>query len=212
MMRNTSYTKNGISITQVMQNSLGHQKGMRTILIERGEWKDGMLKICHDCEVKRFDYARIEYYKDIYNPNDRRFSNYCCAWRCLSLQPDFLSQKELLTEVVESYGCEILFYPKYHCELNYIEMVWAYLKAKLRRECQNDFQNMLKRIPQILLNEIDITFFKRVERHCLRFMSGYRIGLEGPELDYAMKKYSSHRRLHLSQLGDIRKEFEQIKQ
>ena len=26
-------------------------------------------------------------------------------------------------------------------------------------------------------------------------MSGYRQGLEGPLLDYAMKKYSSHRRI-----------------
>ena len=29
-------------------------------------------------------------------------------------------------------------------------------------------------------------------------MSGYREGLEGPKLDYAMKKYTSHRRVPLN--------------
>ena len=33
-------------------------------------------------------------------------------------------QKSWLTEKVESYpGCHIFFYPKYHCELNFIKMV-----------------------------------------------------------------------------------------
>ena len=42
-------------------------------------------------------------------------------------QPDFLAQREWLREVVEEAGCQIMYYPKYHCELNYIEMVWAYI-------------------------------------------------------------------------------------
>jgi hypothetical protein len=129
----------------------------------------------------------------------------------LSQQPDFLSQKEWLSEVVERSGHEIIFYPKYHCELNYIEMVWAYLKAKLRRECENDFGLMLRRVPDILVNEIPVAFVRRVERHCLRFMSGYRMGLEGPLLDFAMKRYSSHRRIPTSQLGQISADFELLK-
>ena len=86
--------------------------------------------------------------------------------------------------------------------------MYACLKAKLRRECENDFKLMLSRIPDILMSEIPIAFFRRAERHCLRFMSGYRIGLEGPLLDFAMKKYTSHRRLLSSQLGDIKQMFD----
>ena len=197
IMRNTSYIKDGVTHPQQMQ-----------ILIERGEWKAGMLLTCKSCDSKLFGEERAEYFKDVYTANDRRFTNYCCARRCLSQQPDFLNQKEWLSEVVERNGHEIIFYPKYHCELNYIEMVWAYLKAKLRRECEDDFKLMLSRIPDILIDEIPIAFFRRVERHCLRFMSGYRIGLEGPLLDFAMKKYTSHRRLLSSQLGDINSMFE----
>ena len=34
-------------------------------------------------------------------------------------------------------------------------------------------------------------------------MSGYRNGLEGPLLEYAMKKYSSHRRIPESVTNEI---------
>ena len=77
-------------------------------------------------------------------------------------------------------------------------MVWAYLKAKLRQKCENDFGLMLRRVPDFFVNEIQVTFVRRVERHRLRFMSGYRMGLEGPLLDLAMKRYSLHRRIPTS--------------
>ncbi len=119
-------------------------------------------------------------------------SIFCCARRCLSEQPDFKSQEELLREVVEvDYGHKILFFPKFHCELNFIEMVWGYLKRKLRQECQFSFEVLKARVPKILDEEIPANFVAKASRHCLRFMSGYREGLCGPELDYAMRS-SNH--------------------
>ena len=114
---------------------------------------------------------------------------------CLSQEPDFLAQKEWLTEVVETRGHEIIFYPKFHCELNYIENIWAFVKSYLRRTCTYSFPDLIEKNPDVLENKMGIAFVRRIERHCLRFMSGYRQGLEGPLLDYAMKKYSSHRRI-----------------
>ena len=46
-----------------------------------------------------------------------------------------------------------------------------------------------------MLNEIPIAFIRKATRHCYRFMSGYRQGLDGPLLDFTMKKYSGHRRI-----------------
>jgi hypothetical protein len=40
----------------------------------------------------------------------------------LRKQPDFAAQKEWLREVVEEFDFEVLYYPKYHCELNFIEL------------------------------------------------------------------------------------------
>ena len=46
------------------------------------------------------------------------------------------------------------------------------------------------------LNEkIQIAFVRRVLKHCLRFKAGYRVGLTGAVLEYAVKKFKSHRRL-----------------
>jgi hypothetical protein len=52
----------------------------------------------------------------------------CCAARILSAQPDFLSQKCHQQEVIEAAGHMCIFYPKFHCELNYIESYWAEAK------------------------------------------------------------------------------------
>ena len=48
-------------------------------------------------------------------------SDNCCAVRVLSFQPDFLAQKPLVKEVIESRGHKVIFYPKFHCELNLLK-------------------------------------------------------------------------------------------
>ena len=37
-----------------------------------------------------------------------------------------------------------------------------------------------------------IAYVRRAFDHCLRFMNGYRLGLTGAVLEYAVKKYKSH--------------------
>ena len=46
------------------------------------------------------------------------------------LQPDCVSQKPQLQELIESRSHLCDFYPKYHCELNFIKQYWG--AAKLR--------------------------------------------------------------------------------
>eukprot|EP01032_Pedospumella_encystans_P011026 gene11026-12856_t len=106
--------------------------------------------------------------------------------------PDFMGQREWLRETIENAGHTIDYYPKFHCELNYIEMVWAYAKAQLRRECTYSFPDLVTRLPDVL-HDVPMSFHRRALRHCFRFMSGYRQGLSGPLLDYVMKKYRGHR-------------------
>ena len=48
--------------------------------------------------------------------------------------------------------------------------------------------------------------------HCLRFMHGYRSGLVGPALEYAVKKYKSHSGLSPTiRLDEIASEFAEKK-
>jgi hypothetical protein len=114
-----------------------------------------------------------------------------------------------LREIVEDEGFEIVFYPKYHCELNYIEMVWAYMKSHLRKNCTYNFNDLHTKLPDVLENQISIAFIRRAARHCYRFMSGYRMGLEGPLLDYACKKYTSHRRIPDNVIQELMAQYEE---
>ena len=121
--------------------------------------------------------------------------NFCCMFRALSTQPDFINQKEWLQETVEERGHLIIFFPKFHCELNFIEMVWGFLKRDLRDNCEFDFDALLQRVRDMLENLLPtkISMIRKFHNRCLRFMGGYRNGLHGPMLEYAVKKYTSHR-------------------
>ena len=100
---------NGIRITQTMQRPDGVQKGVRTILKERGLWTTA-LKL----------------------PEAREF---------LGQQPDFLSQKSWLQETLGSDDSFFLdFYPKFHCEFNFIELYWGAAKAYARRNRDYRFE------------------------------------------------------------------------
>ena len=52
----------------------------------------------------------------------------CCMQRFLSVQDDFKNEKPLLQLIIEGAGHTCLFLPKFHCELNPIELVWGQAK------------------------------------------------------------------------------------
>lgn len=90
----------------------GKPKGIKQVLIERGLWKDSLLKICLKCKDK-IDNPQLD----------------CCAQWILELQPDFQAQKSLLEKIAEAEGQNIIFYSKFHCEFNFIEMFWGRAKC-----------------------------------------------------------------------------------
>jgi hypothetical protein len=151
----------------------------------------------------RHGREREETYGDAYVVGEHWiYGDQCCAQYCLANEPDFLEQREWLRQIIEDRGHSILYYPKYHCELNYIEMVWAYLKGYLRRNCSYNFNDLKNSIPTVLENHIPLSFVRRVARHCYRTMDAYRQGLDGLLLDYALKVYKSHRRIPLGVIED----------
>ena len=159
---------------QLMQHPDGTQKGIRTILQERGCWRDGMV----------LEDAR----------------------RILNSHPDFAVSKSWLQETVDKLGAELIFYPKFHCELNFIEMIWAYAKRDLRFQCTFSYPELEARLP-VALRNVPLAYFKRVQRHCFRFMDGYRKGLIGAELDYVVKKFRGHRDIPSVHLELVKAQF-----
>ena len=126
----------------------------------------------------------------------------------MSQEPDFQEQKEWLSEVVEAAGFIIIYFPKYHCELNFIEMIWGWCKAYHRRTCTYyNFNDLETNLPDILENNLPISFVRRASRSSERFTSGYQLGLEGPELDFSMRKYKGHRCIPSNMKDQIKLEF-----
>ena len=57
----------------------------------------------------------------------------CCAVTILSAQEDFRSPRSRLQEIVEEAGHIFLLYPKFHCELSWIEYYWGRCKHFTRK-------------------------------------------------------------------------------
>ena len=184
IMRNTTF--NGTEFK--MQTDLGVSKGVRSILMERGKWRADLNLKCKECHL------------------DPNFA--CCGRRMLSLEDDFKAQQGWLAETATTLGVSIIFLPKFHCELNFIEMIWGYVKANLRRACEFSFRDLREKLTAMLMKGIPQDFFKKAYIHCLRCMDAYRQGYTGPLLDYAMKKNKGHRLIPVDQKQMIHEEYE----
>lgn len=140
---------------------VGQPKGMEQVLRERGlldvlnaaaqKRKNGStaLGICRECtksqkardlEAKArregLDAEEAEGEGAFEDDDDNNRPADCCMQRALECQPDFKAEKPLLQVLIEKRGHICLFLPKFHCELNPIEMVWAQIK---RRKCFLNF-------------------------------------------------------------------------
>ena len=78
-----------------------------------------MLDMCGQCKRERSHKEKHA----IHQPRTD-----CCLTKLLSQQADFKEQLNMLEEVIEKAGHICLFLPKFHCELNPIEMLWGYVK------------------------------------------------------------------------------------
>jgi hypothetical protein len=81
----------------------GSPKGLEVVLTERGFDVTGMRAKCKP--VCPFE------------------NNECCMARLLSKEDDFINQISMLEELITRKGHLCIFLPKFHCELNPIEMV-----------------------------------------------------------------------------------------
>ncbi|RPB21874.1 hypothetical protein L211DRAFT_888332 [Terfezia boudieri ATCC MYA-4762] len=152
----------------------GKAKGIRQVLMERGLWQLGMKLNCKPACT---------------DPT----SQTCCARQCLRLEQDFQAQRGSLQEGIEARGHLVLFYPKFHCELNFIEFFWAAAKRHARENCEYSLQGLRDTIPLSLNSVSELTIW-RFYNKCQRTMSAYRDGCQYGTADFKERVYKSHRR------------------
>jgi hypothetical protein len=200
------------------ENNVVRRKGMKRILVERGRILEGS-KLGAECNKCRAEKKRGN--PDRYKIQEQRTK--CCLRRMLSLEDDFANQKSQLEEVVvitlvlflffhsiflrtvnffqlaEEMGHILVFLPKFHCELNFIEMYWGKAKRIMRTKFEEeglDFNvaNLTKYIPMCFDEAAEDTdFLKRVANKSFRYMDAYEQGATGPLAEFANKKYAGHR-------------------
>jgi len=137
-------------------------KGIKRVLQERGLWPERGLVL--KCPVT-------------HNRPGCDHHGGCCARRVLGAEKDFRNQKGRLQEEVENLGHRVLFYPKFHCELNFIERYWCRAKWFARENCGYDFEALKATVPEALasVTEASIRGFYKL---ALRTIDAYSAGIQ----------------------------------
>jgi hypothetical protein len=119
----------------------------------------------------------------------------------LKEEEDFKNQEIWLREIASNAGMEVEFFPKFHCEFNWIERYWCNTKRKVRKSCDYSFKTLVTTVPKCL-DEVDVITMRRYARKSFRYIDAYRQreGEEGIEItpaivEWNVKQYASHRRI-----------------
>ena len=117
----------------------------------------------------------------------------CCALRILEAEEDFRNEISLLEMIIHAAGHEVIFYPKSHCEHNYIEYYWGAFKRYTRDNCKYSFAEL----EPTILRGMDLIEVKTIWRFAMRskrWIMAYMNGLSEEQREFAEKQYKSHRR------------------
>ena len=161
-------------------------KGIQQVLEERGLWASTRVdgeRMPLKCNNNRGGCAK---------EGDLRHR--CCATSLLANQADFRAQKGRLQEEVELRGHEVIFYPKFHCEANFIERFWSSCKYYSREHCTYSFQGLKKVVPEAIASVSTDTIYRYFER-CDRTIQAYAAGATYETKAYTDRSYTSHRQI-----------------
>lgn len=187
-------------------STLNLSDGGKNVLNQRPGWfinSDGV-RVCQ--VMQRTDGVQkgirtILMERDLWSPSLRLNE----ARELLARQPDFQSQLSWLEETLRAEsGFFVDFYPKFHCEFNFIELYWGAVKSYARRNCNYTFRGLQSLLPQALAS-VSLQSVRKFARKCYRYMDAYRITDENgnrkltpAQVEFAVKKFKKHRSIPLT--------------
>jgi transposase len=170
------------------QNLRGKFKGMAVILQERGF--GDMSKALASCKSFKC------------KPGETR----CCCRRILYNQPDFSEAESLLEINSRARDFHVIFLPKFHCELNFIEQCWGRAKSVYRTYPPSSKEDDLEANTIQSLASIPLPMMRKFATRSRRFLDAYERGSNGKQAALAVRKYRGHRVLPESILDELEKE------
>jgi hypothetical protein len=85
----------------------------------------------------------------------------CCCRRILFNEPDFAHVDTILETTCSARGFQVIFLPKFHCELNFIEQCWGYAKRLYRLNPESSREDHLERNALAALKAIPLESMRR---------------------------------------------------
>lgn len=128
-------------------------------------------------------------------PSDQRLLDGCCWTNLMRMQPDFQSERPKIVEIIREGGHEVIFLPKFHCELNPIEMVWSVIKKKFRDMPGRHTIEGARKALDIAMDAPTANQIRACFRHCWRFSDAYRKGMNADLAARTVQQFKSHRRI-----------------
>ncbi|CAK5262712.1 unnamed protein product [Mycena citricolor] len=186
----TGATHNGAPQSLYVESgpNAGLFKGMKRILEERGFNVRAMAAQCTE-----FNCAM----------NESGTYDNCCMRRTLFNEPDFSRVRSVLEDACNSLGVQVIFLPKFHCELNPIEQCWGYAKRLYRLCEESSKEEDLRRNMLNALDSIPLICMRRFCNRSLRYADAYAKGMNGREAAYATKRYRGHRSIPVDYMKDF---------
>ena len=172
----------------------GQPQGIRQVLLERGLWQD------HRKDGSKFLLSCPKGKKQF--GCDPALNGECCATTILQSKKDFKEQKGMLQELVESTGDSAIFYPKFHCELNFIERFWYAAKYYTRENCGYTLDDLRKTIPPAF-QSVPVATINRHYLHCVRTIEAYKDGFRYGTKEFVERTYKNYRRVVESQKNTV---------
>jgi hypothetical protein len=123
-----------------------------------GKFK-GMKQILEECGMHEYTDLQTECLG--FKCTDPGNESKCCCRRVVFNLPDFAATKSLLEEDCEREGVEVLFLPKFHCELNPIEMVWGYAKWLYQLKPESSREDVLEKNTIDCLDAVPLLCMRR---------------------------------------------------
>ena len=121
----------------------------------------------------------------------------------IATHPDFKEEKTRIEYCLNNKGFACMFLPKFHCELNPIERVWAQAKRYTREHCTYSIVGLRNTVP----DGLDVVTVDNIRNHYRKvrhYMFAYLLGISGgPQIEEMVKKmkkvYTSHRRVGVNE-------------
>lgn len=125
------------------------------------------------------------------------------AQEALSKCEDFAHEPTILQHTVKQRGHLCIYLPKFHCELNPIEMVWSDTKKYTRNNCKYSFNDLQQTVPEALNNAVQNMQHIANLFNITQQLEAIYPRLQGDEQpDAIRRKYLSHRRNTAAQVLD----------